>query len=254
MSTPIRAVIVDDEALARVNVAQALASVSDWQVVGEFSDAASARAQLPRLKADVVFLDIRMPGESGVAFATELQSWSDPPLTVFVTAFDEYALQAFELFAFDYLLKPFNNERLKATVDRIEACFAQNDALASIRHSQARYRQADAQLDQLVVRSVGSIRIIRIDAVHWFKASGNYVEVGHDDGVHLQRVQLIYLEKHLNPQVFLRIHRSAIVRISDIREVEPRHDDSGKVILADGTQHPYSSRYKETLFARLGLR
>ncbi|MEN1727973.1 MAG: response regulator transcription factor [Pseudomonadota bacterium] len=249
----VRAVVIDDEALARVNVSRALAAVSSWQLVGEFESAEIARRRLPELQVDVVFLDIKMPGQSGVTFASELQERPNPPLIVFVTAFDDYALQAFELFAFDYLLKPFNNERLRATIDRIEACLAHDESLASIRYSQSRYRQPGQRLDQLIVRSVGSIRIIKIDAVRWFRASGNYVEVGHEDGVHLQRVQLSFLEKHLDPNVFLRIHRSSVVRLSEIREVEPGPDDSGTVILADGSQHAFSSRYKDVLFARLSL-
>jgi len=249
----IRAAIIDDEPLARLNIATALNSVSRWKVVAEFNGAEAAIIGLQELQVDVVFLDIKMPGQSGLELASSVQDLQNAPLIVFVTAHDDYALQAFELFAFDYLLKPFNNDRLKVAVDRVEDCFAQSGALASIRNSQLRFRQSRPILDQLVVRSVGSIRIIPIDSINWLRASGNYVEVGHREGMHLQRVPLSYLEKHLDPLIFARIHRSAIVRLSEIREVEPGNDDNGKVRLADLSEHPFSSRYKEALFSRLGL-
>jgi len=251
--TEIRAAIIDDEPLARLNISTALSSISRWKVIAEFNGAEAAMIGLPELQVDVVFLDIKMPGQSGLELASSLQDLPNAPLIVFVTAHDDYALQAFELFAFDYLLKPFNNDRLKVAVDRVEACFAQNGALASIRNSQLRFRQPSPILDQLVVRSVGSIRIIQICAVRWLRASGNYVEVGHSEGIHLQRVRLSFLEKHLDPRVFIRIHRSAIVRLSEIREVEPGSDDNGKVRLSDLSEHPFSSRYKAELFSSLGL-
>ncbi len=246
-------VIVDDEPLARVNVRKALEAATDWRVIGEFGNAAEARLGIRRLNPDVAFLDIKMPEQSGMELAAALQQEQTAPLIVFVTAFDDYAVQAFELFAFDYLLKPFDDERLGATIARIEQCLSQAEHREAIRRNQAVYRQPNRYLEQLVIRSVGSIRIVKIANVRCFRASGNYVEVSHSEGTHLQRVQLGYLEKHLDPLVFCRIHRSTVVRLDEIREIQSGTDDNGMVVLADGTELSFSSRYKTQLYHQLGL-
>lgn len=249
----ITAVIVDDEPLARTNVREALRPFQQWQVVGELAGGEGVLEMVQKLQPQVIFLDVQMPGASGIEVGRQLLTLEEPPLIVFVTAYDQYAIAAFELFAFDYILKPFDDERFNRTVDRIELCLAEDETRSSVRRQQSGYRDPKQPLDRLVIRSVGSIRIIDVVDVFWLRASGNYVEVGHRDGVHLQRVPLSFLEDHLDPNRFCRTHRSAIVALNEVKEYRHGSDDSGQVITRDGTEIPVSASYRSALFEKLGI-
>ncbi|MFK7958038.1 MAG: LytR/AlgR family response regulator transcription factor [Lysobacterales bacterium] len=249
----ISAIIIDDEPLARANIRQALEPAAHWQVVSELSSSAQALSTIASLQPQVAFVDIQMPGLSGIEIVQQLLTAKPAPLVVFVTAFDQYAIQAFELFAFDYLLKPFDDQRFQQTLSRIEQCLVNTDERQQIHRHQVAYSAQEQPLERLIIRSVGSIRIVNTYDIFWLRASGNYVEVGHRDGVHLQRVQLSFLEKHLDQTQFVRTHRSAIVALAEVSEYRNGNDDNGVVVTRDGSEIPVSSRYREGLFQRLGI-
>ncbi len=261
----ITAMIVDDESLARANVREALKPLKNWQLVSEIGSSANAVSAITELQPQVLFIDIHMPGQSGIDVVRHLltpasgpdlgpnNGRNPAPLIVFITAFDQYAIEAFELFAFDYLLKPFDDVRFAASVARIEYYLGHANERRIVQRHQADWKAQQNPLERLVIRSVGSIRIVQASDIFWLRASGNYVEVGHTDGVHLQRVRLSYLEQHLDHERFCRTHRSAIVALKEVREYRPGNDDNGVVITRDGIEVPVSSRYRAQLFEKLGI-
>lgn len=250
----IRALIVDDEPLARLNIHSALRPHQRWQIVDELGDASSATKAVQKAVPDVVFLDIQMPGKSGVECAREWLGFDNPPLIVFVTAYDHYTLQAFELFAIDYLLKPFDDERFNKTIARIESLVdSSNPVVNSTYRQQLACLEDKPYLAQIVIRSAQSLHIVRVDDLRWLKANGNYVEVVHTNGRHLQRVKISYIATRLDPNEFCRIHRSAIVALREVSGYRNRTDGSGDVILGDGSVLPVSARYRPELFSRLNL-
>jgi DNA-binding LytR/AlgR family response regulator len=266
--TPVRALIVDDEEPGRVNLRFALADHPQWQVAAECAGAAAARAALAESDIDVVFLDIQMPNESGLVLARELAQRQEPPLIVFVTAYNVYAVEAFEVHALDYLLKPFDDQRFAQTVERAQAMLAQRQRAnygAALRayaqhaaqmetQSQAltHVEQPPAYWQQLSVRSVGRIECVQLEEVLWMEAAGNYVELHLASRRVLHRVTLSRLEQHLDPACFLRVHRSAIVRVGQIARLEAQGDGSYQAALRCGDIVPVSDRHLAAVKARLG--
>jgi len=248
----IKSVIIDDEPLARLNLSQAVGSLANWQVLDECENAALGYQAVTSYQPDVVFLDIQMPGTNGVDLARELLQLDRPPLLVFVTAHSEHAVEAFELFAFDYLLKPFDDERLATTLRRVEACLAPAVANMVRQAQHDDLHSGAAYLQVLIIRGQGSVRFVRVEEIYWLRASGNYVEVGHQEGVDLQRTSLTALQRKLDPALFFRIHRSAMIRLSELREYRQRSEDSGIAVLKDGSEHPVSASFKEALLQQMG--
>ncbi|KQW89951.1 LytTR family transcriptional regulator [Massilia sp. Root418] len=260
--TPVRALIVDDEEPGRINLRFALADHPQWQVVTECAGAAAARAALAQADIDVVFLDIQMPNESGLVLARELAQRQEPPLIVFVTAYNVYAVEAFEVHALDYLLKPFDDQRFAQTVERAQAMLAQRQRAnygAALRayaqhtaQAPAHAEQPPAYWQQLSVRSVGRIECVQLEEVLWMEAAGNYVELHLASRRVLHRVTLSRLEQHLNPACFLRVHRSAIVRVGQIARLDAQGDGSYQAELRCGDIVPVSDRHLAAVKARLG--
>lgn len=256
MSQTVRALIVDDEALARLNIRAALADYPQWQIAAELANGQELFEQLHRTPIDVLFLDIQMPGISGLELARKITALPKAPLIIFVTAYDHYAVEAFELFALDYLLKPFDDERFQRCLQRAEQALSHGSHRYYQnlwRHHTSQDEGASTALSQLVIRSVGSIRLVPMADVRWFAASGNYVEVHHREGMHLHRVSLSYLEQQLEPSQFCRVHRGALVKLSEVREFHSLADDQYRVILSDGSPVKVSSSYKSVLLERLGI-
>lgn len=256
MKPAIRALIVDDEKLARLNIRAALADYPHWHVQADLANSQTLFEALREHPADVVFLDIHMPGVNGMDAARLLNTLPQCPLIIFVTAYDRYAVEAFELFALDYLLKPFDDDRFQLCLQRAEQALSDG----SYRHHQQRWQEhlaehgnATGQLKQLVIRSVGSIRLIPMNEVSWFAASGNYVEVHHREGMHLHRVSLAFLEQQLDMREFCRVHRSAIIRLAEVREFQSPADDQYRLVLRDGSTVKVSASYKNHLLERLGI-
>jgi two-component system, LytTR family, response regulator len=246
-----RALLVDDEALARSNLRQAIIEVPGWQVVGDCESAESARRLLATTPADVVFLDIQMPQESGLMLARSLLDAESPPVIVFVTAYDQYAVEAFDVHALDYLLKPFDDSRLAQTLERASALVelrqqsvwrdAVGDAVSSIEAD--RQQGKPAPLTRVCVRSVGRIESVHLDSVHWIASAGNYVELHLEARAVLHRAALSQMERHLDTGTFLRVHRTAIVRRSSINSLHVTGDGTYRLVTTNGDSVPVSERY-----------
>lgn len=250
-AVPVRALIVDDEEPGRLNLRCMLAAHAGWQVAGECASAAEARRVLAGGKVDVVFLDIRMPGESGLGLARSLCDAAEPPLVIFVTAFDVHAVEAFDMHALDYLLKPFSARRLAQALARAEQMLALRQRLPYGRALQGYFdaRALHAQgrpagyLREVTVRSVGKIEVVRLDEVLWIGAASNYVEIHTAGRSILHRIALATLAERLDPRDFLRVHRSAIVRAAQAGALEVAGDGSYVLRLRGGHAVPVSARY-----------
>jgi two-component system, LytTR family, response regulator len=243
----VRYLIVDDEAPSRANLRLALAAHPDWRLVAECDGVAAARAALAVQDVDVIFLDIQMPAESGLVLAREISGLREPPLIVFVTAYSEHAVDAFEVHALDYLLKPLSDARLAQTVERIGAMLGQRqresygEALRD--YVDAGDRRIVERLERINVRSVGRIEQIRVDDILWIESAGNYVELHLAGRTVLHRITLNRLEALLAPEDFLRVHRSAIVRRSQIARLETIGDGSYRLTLRCAAAVAVSERY-----------
>jgi two-component system LytT family response regulator len=233
--TRIRAIVVDDEEHSRESVRALLAAQPRWQVVEECESAGALRAAVARAVPDVVFLDIRLPGADGIDLARLLHALDPRPLVVFTTAFEQYAVDAFEVQAVDYLLKPFDDQRFEAALRRVE------QALSPGRPRIGRYRQ------RLVIRSIGRVQFVDVAQIDWLEASGNYVEIHAGAESFLHRERLRILEAELDPADFVRIHRSIIVNRAAVVEIRPIAAGDCSVLLRDGRRVRLSRTYRVAL-------
>lgn len=242
---PVRYLIVDDELPSRSNLRLALAAHPDWRLVAECDGTAAARAALAAQEVDVIFLDIQMPAESGLVLAREISRACAPPLIVFVTAYSEHAIDAFEVHALDYLLKPLNDARLAQAVERIGAMLGQRqrEAYGAALRDYVDAGQASARLERINVRSVGRIEQIRVADILWVESAGNYVELHLAGRTVLHRITLNRLETLLAPEDFLRVHRGAIVRRGEIARLDSIGDGSYRLSLRCGATVAVSERY-----------
>jgi two-component system LytT family response regulator len=211
--TRIRALIADDEPLSRRRLERLLLRRDDVEVVGTARDGDEALAMIAALAPDLIFLDIQMPGLGGFDVLREIGG-GGRPFVIFTTAFDQYALRAFEVHALDYLLKPFDESRLAAALDR---------ALPLIGGAEWTQR--------FVVKSAGRLLFLRTDEIDWIAAADNYVYLHAGSASHLVRMTLKSIEETLDPARFARVHRSTIVNLDAVREVA-----GGEVVLRDGTR------------------
>jgi two-component system LytT family response regulator len=246
--------IVDDEAPSRTNLRLAMAAHSGWTLAAECASAAAARTALAVTAADVVFLDIRMPGDSGLALARELAGLDEPPLVVFVTAYGDHAVDAFDVHALDYLLKPLNDARLAQAVERAGALLrhgqraAYGSALRAFTEDRAG-RGAAAPMERISVRSIGRVEQVRVADILWVESAGNYVKLCLAAREVLHRIPLSRLETLLDPAVFLRVHRGALVRREQIGALATVGDGSYRLSLRCGAQLAVSERYVSALRA-----
>ena len=250
MTVALRALIVDDVQLARQRLRRLLQPHAGIEVVGECGDAASALAAIAELKPDLVFLDIEMPEQDGFAVLAELPAAARPAV-VFVTAYDQYAVQAFEANALDYLLKPVEPARLAATLERVRAQRAQgtgNEKLEAVLRALGRERHAP----RLAVKSGEGTQLVRVAEIDWIEAAGNYLCVRAAGQTHVVRETLTQMETRLDPARFVRIHRSRIVNIDRITHLSPLFNGDHSVKLADGTELTLSRTSREALFRALG--
>ncbi|MES2581423.1 MAG: LytTR family DNA-binding domain-containing protein [Pseudomonadota bacterium] len=244
-------ILVDDEPLARINLRKVIDQFTDWKVVLELENGEHIERYVEQLKPSLVFLDIKMPKRNGLSAADGLLKMENPPLIVFVSAYSEYALEAFELYALDYLLKPFSDERFKQTVDRLGSIAGNSVARKQVSDQQVESLQGKKYLQVLIVRSVGVIRIVDLKDVVWFRGSGNYVEVMLAQERILHRVSIGFLEENLNPTHFVRCHRSAMVRVSAVKEIKTSDDGQMLMGLENGDSTKLSQTYKDHLFAMI---
>ena len=242
----IRVLIVDDEAPARDKLRRWLTEQPDIALVGESTDGLAAATAIARMRPDVVFLDIQMPGLSGLEVAAQLEP-AGAPLLVFVTAFDEHAIKAFDLNAIDYLLKPYDKDRLQKTLARVRDRHGAAPAAAAIQASRAQTGPSD----RLLVPQGEELQLIDAAAIHWLEADDNYVHVHTAQGRFILRRTLADLLAQLGEQRFVRIHKSAAVNIAEVRTLSPLFKGDYEVTLRSGAVLRLSRRYKD-LFALMG--
>lgn len=236
MPTKIRTIIVDDERVARQGLQILLQSEPDVEVVAECRNGREAVAAIRRERPDLVLLDIQMPGMSGFEVVEQVGVGTIPAL-IFVTAYDEHALKAFEIHALDYLLKPFDQDRLRASLDRIRLLL-RRDGLDELRDRLSQLvnrleRRDDA--GRFVVRDQGRIYFIDADEVDWIESAGNYVQLHVGGKTHLMRQSLSSLEQNLAPR-FVRVHRSALVNAERVAELHPLFKGAFEIVLRGGAK------------------
>ena len=260
MTRPIRVLIADDEALARQRVRRLLRREPDVQVVGECTDGAETVAVVLREAPDLLLLDVQMPELDGFAVLRALPE-DRVPVTVFVTAFDQYALRAFEAHALDYLLKPFTEARFAAAFERARAQLDRTDrrevaalrALLEQMRGELRGMGADAPVsaDRLLVKSEGRVEVLPLHEVDYLEAARNQVRIHSGRTVHLLRETLTSLEARLDPGRFARIHRSIIVNLDRVAAIEPWFSGDAIVVLQQGAKLRLSRSYRQDLEERL---
>ena len=250
----IRTIIVDDEPLARRFLRTVLAPAADFEIVAECEDGRRAIDAIESLQPDVVFLDIQMPEIDGFDVLLTL-SRETLPAIVFVTAYDQYAVRAFEVNALDYLLKPFDEERFAATLDRIRARHGLG-SLADVRSKLANLLDhvgsSRPHSSRLLVKAGGRITFVDVSEIDWVEAAGNYLRIHAGPEVHLMRETMAAMERRLPDDRFARVHRSALVRLDRIRELVPSRKGEFEVRLSTGDTVVLSRKYREGFERRLG--
>jgi two-component system LytT family response regulator len=243
-----RALIVDDEPLARENLRLLLAEFPDVTVAGECRNGREAVALIPALRPDVVFLDIRMPDLDGFG-VVETLGGDPPPLVVFVTAHDAHAVEAFDVNAVDYLLKPFDDRRFAKTLDRVRRRLAGRGSPAGAGPEPGREPAAAAPVhaERLVIREIGRIRFVHVDDIDWIQAESVYCRLHTGSRSILLRSSMERLERLLDPARFQRLNRSTIVQIDRIVEIAPNGLGGYRVVLRTGDQLSISRRRRRVV-------
>ena len=250
----IKVLVADDEPLARERLAGLLSQEPDIEVVGQARDGEEAVTAIHDDSPDLVFLDVQMPQMSGFDVIEAVGS-DRMPLVIFVTAYDQHALKAFQVRALDYLLKPFDRERFKDALGRARKQLERDEngdlgrrLLALVKD----LRRDQPKSDRLVVKSGGRLFFLRTDEIDWVEAAGNYVRLHVGPGSHLLRETMNAIEGRLDPEKFFRIHRSRIVNMERIQELQPWLNGEYAVLLRTGTRLTLSRGYREKLQDRLG--
>ena len=246
MDRAIRCIVCDDEYLGRQNIKQALSSFPGWELVAELDSGSGLPTVIDRWHPDIIFMDIRMPGRSGIDVTRDITLRTDPPEVIFITAFDQYAIQAFELYALDYILKPFDEQRFAQSIARAEKAVEINRRLQIPAGPDSR-----RYLTRLFLSSISKIEIVDVSGVYAFVANGNYVEILLERTKLLHRSSLNYLEQNLNPAMFVRCHRSTIARIDKIKNLVFLGDTKYEVVLDNNAKVKMSSTYKDAVMAAL---
>jgi two-component system, LytTR family, response regulator len=246
--------VADDEAPARQRIIDLLCRDSRVAAIIEAPDGLSAIEIIQNRKPDLIFLDVQMPELNGLEVIAEVGA-ERMPLTVFVTAYDEHAIRAFEANALDYLLKPFSDERFEMTMARVSRRMDEHSVREfgrRILRMVSAAPRADPPLDRLVVKSGGSTRFVRVADIDWIEAAGVYANLHIGGKELLYRAALNELAERLDPVRFIRVHRSAIVNIESILRLEPISHGEFEVILKDGSKPRISRTYRGQLEKRLG--
>jgi two-component system, LytTR family, response regulator len=241
----VRAIVVDDEPVARRRLRTLLQREEGVEIVAECEDGTGAIEAIRRLRPDVVFLDVQMPDLDGFDVIEALAP-SEHPAIVFVTAYDRYAVRAFEVHAVDYLLKPFERERLRKTLGRLGE---HRDSREASRRLQAAVESVltHRPLRRVIVRTPGRVYAVRVEEIDSIHAAGHYLELQTATATHLIRESMTDLEARLDPARFVRIHRSMIVNVDRIRELQPTFHGEFIVLLHSGRRLRCSRTYAEKL-------
>jgi two-component system LytT family response regulator len=240
----LRALIVDDETLARQRIRQMLQGEADIEVVQECTNGIEAVEAIEQLHPDLVFLDIQMPELDGFG-VLEAVGPERMPATIFITAYDQYAVHAFDVNAVDYLLKPFDKERFQRTLQRIrEGKGKPNEDPRKMEDLLTEVRKDQPFLERILVRVGERQALLKVSQVQWVEAEDNYVRLHVEGGSHLLRQTMNAMSKKLDPHQFRRIHRSAIVNMDYIKELQPWSSGDYLVIMRDGTRLTLSRTYR----------
>ena len=244
----LRALIVDDEPVARRHIRTLLSADPEFEVVGECGNGRDAVAAVRERAPDLVFLDIQMPELDGFAVVREV-GVERMPVVVFVTAHDDYALDAFEVHAFDYLLKPLDRTRFQHTLQRVKTQLRRGPAADTGEQLRALLDHLGAQqrLERLAIKENGRVILLDVDDIDWIEAVDDYVRIHAAKRVHVVRDTLTRLETRLASAKFLRIHRSTIVNARRIKEIQPWFQGDYVVILTDGTRLTSGRSYRDRL-------
>jgi two-component system, LytTR family, response regulator len=250
MNMNIRALIVDDEQLARQRVRLLLGEEPDVEIIGESADGFEAVDQIQATKPDLVFLDVQMPEMDGFEVLRRVPQAS-LPIVVFSTAYDQHALRAFEVNALDYLLKPFKPTRFKEAVQRARDLIANKHAGLAVLNARGllallgQTPSPAGQLTRLAVKAPGKVTFVELDQIQAIEAAGKYAVVQVGKVNHVLRESMSSLESHLPPQRFLRISRSVIVNMDQIQELQPMFKGENLVVLKNGKSYPTTRPIRE---------
>jgi two-component system LytT family response regulator len=241
-----KVLIVDDEPLARLIVKEYLESYPEVKEVVECGDGFEGFKAVKEVQPDLIFLDIQMPKINGFEM---LEMLDNPPKIIFTTAFDEYAIKAFESHAIDYLLKPFSKERFDKAIRKAINANSTSETKALINE----LRVQNSTINKIVVKTNNNIRIIPLQEIHYLEAYDDYVKIHTKDSCYLKKQTLTFYENSLPAQNFMRIHRSFLVNTDQITRIEPSEKDSFVILLKDGKRVPVSKSGYIKLKAALGL-
>lgn len=258
--------VAEDEARQRARLVRLVNDLPDFEVIGESPNGQEALQAIHDLKPELVLLDVQMPEMNGLEVLEALQP-EDVPAVIFVTAYDQYALRAFELHAIDYLLKPFDDDRFEAVLDRARIRIRQGQVevlgrklLDLLHHLQIEPGQTGAiapaqpvsYLERLGIKVGGRMILLKVEDIDWISGAGVYVEVHAGPKRYNLRQTLTHLEERLNPDRFVRIHRSTILNIDRVKELVPHLHGEYMVLLQDGTRLKLSRSYRDKLEVILG--
>ena len=241
-----KVIIIDDEHLARSVVKEYLAAHKDYECVAECNDGFEGVKMIQQQKPDLIFLDVQMPKINGFEM---LELIDDPPGVIFTTAFDEFAMKAFDAHAVDYLLKPFSQERFDRAIEKWKehkTSSKPSELLESV-------SQSSLQSQRVVVKTGSRIRIIPSHDIHFIEAADDYVKIHTSDGAHLKNKTMAFFEKTLDPSMFVRSHRSYIINLQQITRLDPYEKDGFVAVLKNGAKVPISKQGYTRLKSLLGI-
>jgi two-component system LytT family response regulator len=233
----IKAIIVEDEKPARDLVRHYLDTIPDLELIGEYDNGFDGLKAINELTPDVIFLDVQMPKLTGFEM---LEVLDHKPEVIFTTAFDQYAISAFEQNAVDYLLKPFSEKRFNEAIERLRNRLNSHQEPSSIDKIRQHFAESEEKLHRVVIKKSGRIHVISTDKINFLEAQDDYVMVYTNEGKYLKQQTMKFFEKHLDAEQFVRVHRSYIVNVSCIEKIEPYEKSNYILILKDGNKVPVS--------------
>lgn len=246
----IKAILIDDEPLARSIVKEYLQSYGDIEILQECNDGFEGVKAIALHKPDLIFLDIQMPKINGFEM---LELIDQPPSVIFTTAFDEYAMKAFETHAIDYLLKPFSKERFDKAIQKWQQQYQKTDVKAAQQNIISEEIRQPEERNRIVVKESGNIRIIPVHDIQYVEAYDDYVKIYTQKEMFLKKKTMGFYEQSLNPDQFVRVHRSYIIQLNQITRIEPLEKDSHIALLKSGAKIPLSKSGYAKLKTVLGL-
>lgn len=251
----IKVLVIDDESLARDLIIELLKDFEDFQVVGQCANGLEAVKTIEKLRPDLIFLDVQMPLLSGLEVLEEIKNRYLPEI-IFVTAFDQYAIRAFDFHAIDYLLKPFSRARFRKAVirskEQIMSLQTGSDTKQQITALLENHKNQPTHLQRIFVKDNGRIILLEPETVDWIEADDKYLHLHTTQKKYLIRQTLNSIEAELNSNIFLRVHRSTIVNLTRVKEIHPLFNGEYALILQNSAKLTLSRNYKSRFFERFG--